>query len=152
MKFIQEFKEFAVKGNMIDLAIGVVIGAAFNKIVDTLVKHVITPPLGFLTSGSDISDLKMVLREPVVGPNGEVTDPGVVIAYGIFLEACMDFLIIALTIFLVVKGINALRRDAEDEKNSKVPTPKDIQLLADIREQMKETNALLKQQASGRDQ
>lgn len=63
MKFIQEFKEFAVKGNMIDLAIGVIIGAAFNKIVDALVKHVITPPLGYLTSGSDISDLKIVMRE-----------------------------------------------------------------------------------------
>ncbi|PHN06017.1 large-conductance mechanosensitive channel protein MscL [Flavilitoribacter nigricans] len=146
MKFIQEFKEFAVKGNMIDLAIGVVIGAAFNKIVDTLVKYVVTPPLGYLTSGSDISDLKLVLREPTLDAAGKVQDPGVVIEYGIFLEACIDFLIIALTIFLVVKAINSLRRDAEDEKNPKVPTPKDIALLADIRDQMRETNALLKKQ------
>jgi large conductance mechanosensitive channel len=149
MKFIQEFKEFAVKGNMIDLAIGVIIGAAFNKIVDTMVKNVITPPLGYLTSGVDISDLKMVMREPELNAAGEVIREGVVIEYGIFLEACIDFLIVALTIFLVVKAINTLRRDAEDEKNAKVPTPKDIELLAQIRDQMKETNALLQEQKKG---
>lgn len=143
MKFIQEFKEFAVKGNMIDLAIGVIIGAAFNKIVDALVKHVITPPLGYLTSGSDISDLKMVMREPERNAAGEIIREGVVIEYGIFLEACIDFLIVALTIFMVVKAVNILRRDAEDEKNPTVPTPKDIELLSEIRDQMKETNALL---------
>ena len=148
MKFIQEFKEFAVKGNMIDLAIGVVIGAAFNKIVDTLVKYVVTPPLGYLTSGSDISDLKLVMRDPVLDGEGNITDPGVVIEYGIFLEACIDFLIIAMTIFLVVRAINALRREAEDEGNTKVPTPKDIELLADIRDQMRETNTLLQKRES----
>lgn len=146
MKFIQEFKEFAVKGNMIDLAIGVVIGAAFNKIVDTLVKHVVTPPLGYLTSGTDISDLQLVIREPNLDAAGNIIDPGVIVKYGMFLEACIDFLIIAFTIFLVVKAINTLRRDAEDESNAKVPTPKDIELLADIRDQMKETNALLQKQ------
>ena len=149
MKFIQEFKEFAVKGNMIDLAIGVIIGAAFNKIVDTLVKNVITPPLGYLTSGVDISDLKLVMREPELNAAGEVVRQGVVIEYGIFLEACIDFLIVALTIFVVVKAVNILRRDAEDEKNPKVPTPKDIVLLSEIRDQMKETNALLQGQNNG---
>ncbi|MCB0629139.1 MAG: large-conductance mechanosensitive channel protein MscL [Saprospiraceae bacterium] len=148
MKFIQEFKEFAVKGNMIDLAIGVIIGAAFNKIVDTLVKNVITPPLGYLTSGVDISDLKIVMREPELNAAGELIRQGVVIEYGIFLEACIDFLIVALTIFVVVKAVNILRRDAEDEKNPKVPTPKDIVLLSEIRDQMKETNALLQNQKS----
>lgn len=130
---------------MIDLAIGVVIGAAFNKIVDTLVKYVVTPPLGYLTSGTDISDLKIVLREPALDAQGNTTDPGVIIQYGIFLEACIDFLIIALTIFLVVKAVNTLRRDAEDESNAKVPTPKDIELLAEIRDQMKATNTLLQE-------
>lgn len=149
MKIIQEFKEFAVKGNMIDLAVGVVIGTAFNKIVDTLVKYVVTPPLGYLTSGSDISDLKVVMKDPVLDAAGNVIDPGVIIEYGIFLEACIDFLIIALTIFLVIKAINSLRREAEDESNQKVPTPKDIELLADIRDQMKETNTLLQKQNQG---
>lgn len=145
MKFVKEFKEFAVKGNMIDLAIGVVIGAAFNKIVDALVRYVITPPLGYMTGGTDFSDLKIVLREAEVDAAGKTINPGVAIEYGIFLEACFDFLIIALTIFLVIKAINTLRRDAEDEKNETVPTPKDIELLADIRNQMRETNALLKE-------
>lgn len=136
MKFIQEFKEFAVKGNMVDLAVGVIIGAAFNKIVDALVKQVITPPLGYLTSGSDISDLKLVLKEPVTEA-GKVIDPGVVIGYGIFLEALIDFIIVALTIFIVIKLINSLRKKAEDETNHEVVTPKNIQLLADIRDEMK---------------
>jgi len=147
MKFIQEFKEFAVKGNMLDLAIGVIIGAAFNKIVDALVKHVITPPLGYLTSGTDISDMEWVISEPVLNAAGEVVDNGVVIGYGLFIEAFIDFMIIAFTIFVVVKGINVLRRDAEDEGNKEVPTPKDIQLLADIRDQMEETNKLLREGA-----
>lgn len=142
MNFFKEFKEFAVKGNMIDLAIGVVIGASFNKIVDTLVKFVITPPLGYLTSGVDISDLQVVLKEPIT-ENGEVVREGVIIQYGLFLEAAIDFLIVALTIFIVIKLVNSLRNKAEDEENTEIPTPKNIQLLADIRDQMKQTNELL---------
>lgn len=121
---------------MVDLAIGVIVGAAFNQIVDALVKQVITPPLGYLTSGTDISDLEVVLKEPV--KNGaEIIDPGVTIGYGIFLESLLDFFIVALTIFVVIKFINVLRRKAEDESNQQVPTPKNIQLLADIRDEMK---------------
>lgn len=121
---------------MVDLAIGVIIGAAFNKIVDALVKHIITPPLGYLTSGTDISDLELVLKEPVK-EGSEIINPGVVIGYGVFLEALLDFLIVALTIFVVVKIINRLRKKAEDETNTEVATPKNIQLLADIRDEMK---------------
>lgn len=146
MSLIKEFKEFAVKGNMVDLAIGVIIGAAFNKIVDTLVKNVITPPLGYLTSGSDISDLQWVIRAPETNAAGEVIREGVIVEYGLFMEACMDFLIVAITIFLVLKGINSLRRDAENEDNQDVPTPRNIQLLADIRNEMKKTNDLLQEQ------
>ncbi len=143
MKLLQDFKEFAVKGNMVDLAIGVIIGASFNKLVDTLVKNVITPPLGFLTSGVDIGDMQWVLRAPETNPAGEVVRQGVIIQYGLFLEACIDFFIVAFTIFIVVKGINALRNKAEDEKNTEIPTPKNIQLLAEIRDQMSKTNELL---------
>lgn len=131
---------------MVDLAIGVIIGAAFNKIVDTLVKNVLTPPLGYLTSGSDIADWELVLKPQETNAAGEVIQEGVIIKYGIFLEACFDFLIIAITIFLVLKGINSLRRDAEDEENTEVPTPKNIQLLSDIRSEMKKTNSLLQEQ------
>ncbi len=130
---------------MVDLAIGVIIGAAFNKIVDALVKQVITPPLGYLTSGTDISDLKMVLKEPV--KNGaEIIEPGIVIGYGLFLESMLDFFIIALTIFIVIKFINSLRKQAEDEGNQEVPTPKNIQLLADIRDEMKGVREALNNQ------
>ena len=139
-KFINEFKKFAVKGNMIDLAIGIIIGAAFNKIVDVLVKQIITPPLGYLTAGVDMSDLAIVLKEPVKAADGTVTDPGVVIGYGLLLEAFIDFFIVALTLFFVVRLLNSLKEKAEDEKNPTVPTPKDIQLLSEIRDEMKRMN------------
>ena len=138
--FIQEFKKFAVKGNMIDLAVGVVIGAAFNKIVDVLVKQVITPPLGYLTTGIEMADLAWVLKEPVTNAAGEVVDPGVVIGYGLFMEAMIDFLIIAFTLFLVIRLINSLRDKAEDTGNQTVPTPKDIQLLTDIKVELQRLN------------
>lgn len=139
-KFIQEFKKFAVKGNMIDLAIGVVIGAAFNKIVDVLVKKIITPPLGYLTAGVDLADMVWVLKEPIKAADGTVTDPGVVLGYGAFIEAMMDFLIVALTLFIVIKAVNTLKEKAEDEENKAVPTPKDIQLLSEIRDEMRQLN------------
>ncbi|MEO0732865.1 MAG: large-conductance mechanosensitive channel protein MscL [Bacteroidota bacterium] len=138
---LQEFKKFAVKGNMIDLAIGIIIGAAFNKIVDVLVKQVITPPLGYLTAGVDLADLKWIVRVPEKAADGTVIDPGVVIGYGLFLQAMMDFLIVAFTLFVVIKFINSLKDQAENEANKQVPTPKDIQLLAEIRDEMKKMNA-----------
>ena len=138
--FIQEFKKFAVKGNMLDLAVGVVIGAAFNKIVDVLVKQIITPPLGYLTTGIELTDLAWVLKEPVTNAAGEVVDPGVVIGYGLFLEAMIDFLIIAFTLFIVIRLINSLRDQAEDTKDQTVPTPKDIQLLTDIKGELQRLN------------
>ena len=138
--FFTEFKKFAVKGNMIDLAVGVVIGASFNKIVDVLVKQVITPPLGYLTTGIEMSELAWVIREPTTGPDGEVIDPGVVIGYGLFLETLIDFFIIALVLFIIIRAINSLRDRAEDTGNAEVPTPKDIQLLTDIRDEMRRMN------------
>ena len=138
--FFTEFKKFAVKGNMIDLAVGVVIGASFNKIVDVLVKQVITPPLGYLTTGIEMSELAWVIKEPKTGPDGEVIDPGVVIGYGLFMETLIDFFIIALVLFVIIRGINSLRERAEDPGNAEVPTPKDIQLLTDIRDEMRRMN------------
>lgn len=139
-KFFTEFKKFAVKGNMIDLAIGIIIGAAFNKIVDALVKQIITPPLGYLTAGVDLKDLKLVITPPVLDEAGKVLEPGVVIGYGIFLEAMVDFLIVALTLFIVIRFVNSLKDKAEDDKDTTVPTPKDIQLLSEIRDEMKTMN------------
>ncbi len=138
--FLAEFKKFAVKGNMIDLAIGIVIGAAFNNIVDVLVKQIISPPLGLLTAGIELADQQWVVKAPTVGADGEVIDQGVVIGYGLFLEAMIDFLIIALTLFIIIRFLNSLREKAEDTGDKTVPTPKDIQLLTDIREEMKKMN------------
>ncbi|MFT7119837.1 MAG: large conductance mechanosensitive channel [Neolewinella sp.] len=140
-KFIDEFKKFAVKGNMIDLAIGIIIGAAFNKIVTVLVEKIIMPPLGFITAGIDLRDLQWVLSPPVKeGDN--VIDTGVVIGYGALIEALMDFGIVALTLFFVVRVINTLKEKAEDEGNIEIPTPKDIQLLSEIRDEMRKMNTV----------
>jgi len=138
--FFKEFKEFAVKGNMIDLAVGVVIGAAFNQIVDVLVKKIISPPLGYLTTGVELADMTWVLKDPVKAADGTVIDPGVVLGYGAFIEAMMDFLIVGLTLFIVIKAVNTLKEKAEDESNHTVPTPKDIQLLSEIRDEMRLMN------------
>jgi large conductance mechanosensitive channel len=138
--FIQEFKKFAVKGNMVDLAIGIIIGAAFNEIVDVLVKKIILPPLGFLTAGASMSELEIVLKASETAADGTVIDPGVVIGYGALFEAMMDFLIVAVTLFFVIRLINSLKEKAENENNTSVPTPKDIQLLSDIRDEMRKMN------------
>ncbi len=134
-KFWNDFKAFAIKGNMIDLAIGVVIGASFNKIIDALVRGLISPPLGYLTGGIDVSDKSWTIVEPLLDDAGEViSGSGLVIKYGLVLENGIDFLIIALTIFIVLRLIKNLRDRAEDETDKTVPTPKDIQLLAEIRD------------------
>ena len=140
-KFIDEFKKFAVKGNMLDLAIGIIIGAAFNKIVTVLVEKIIMPPLGFVTAGIDLRDLQWVLSPPVK-EGDSVIDTGVVIGYGALIEALMDFGIVALTLFFVVRVINTLKEKAEDEGNIEIPTPKDIQLLSEIRDEMRKMNTV----------
>lgn len=144
MKFLKEFKEFAVKGNMMDMAIGIIIGASFNKVIDVLVKKVFMPPLSLMTDGLNYQDKKYVLREAVIDLNGEMTIKEVAIEYGILFETFLDFVIVGLTVFLVVKGMNRLRSKAQDPKNKVVATPKDIELLSHLTELMEEQNALLK--------
>lgn len=136
MKIIKEFKEFAVKGNMFDMAIGIVIGTAFSKIVNSLVGDILMPLLSFFTGTINFQELSIVLREEYVGE--AVTKPGIILNYGKFIQYSVDFLVIALTIFLVIKALNRMRTKAEDETNPKVVTPKDIQLLAEIRDLLKE--------------
>lgn len=131
-KVVKEFKEFAVKGNMIDIAIGVIIGAAFNKVIDVLVKEIFLPPLSLLTDGVNWSNKKLILRES--GLNGKQAIEEIAIGYGKFLEAMIDFLIIGFTVFLVVKLINTVRRKAQDPKDKSVPTPKNIELLSRMTE------------------
>lgn len=139
MKFLNEFKEFAVKGNMVDMAIGVIIGASFNKVVDVLVKHIIMPPLSLLTNNTNLKNKKIILRE------ASETVEQVSIDYGLFFETLLDFLIIGLTIFIVVKFLNRLRSKAEDHKDTSVTTPKNIELLSKMNDLLEEQNNLLKQ-------
>ncbi|GGD94448.1 large-conductance mechanosensitive channel protein MscL [Planktosalinus lacus] len=144
--FFKEFKEFAVKGNMMDMAIGIIIGASFNAVVNTLVKKVIMPPLTLLTKGINFEDRKVVLREEELGETGKIVDPEVAIGYGEMISVLLDFLIVAFTIYLVVRFLNRLRSRSENPKDKAVETPKNIELLSNIENLLKEQNTLLKNQ------
>lgn len=140
--FIQEFKDFAIKGNMIDMAVAIVIGIAFNKVVSTLVKKVVMPPLSLMTEDVNISNRKWILREA----DGKIEE--VAIGYGELIEVLIDFLIIALTIFLVIKFMNSFKTKSEDPQNTEVKTPKNIELLSNIENLLEKQNELLKNKDS----
>jgi large conductance mechanosensitive channel len=145
MGLFKEFKEFAVKGNMIDMAVGIIIGTAFNKVVDVLVKQVVLPPLSLLTDGVNFADRRIILRDGFDATQvGAVELKEIAIGYGALVEAMLDFVIIGFTIFLVVKFMNNFRRKAQDPKDKTVETPKEIQLLSDLTVLMQEQNDLLK--------
>ncbi|RED48219.1 large conductance mechanosensitive channel protein MscL [Seonamhaeicola aphaedonensis] len=144
MHLIKEFKEFAVKGNMMDMAIGIIIGAAFNKVIDVLVKNVMLPPLSLLTSGVNFEHKKIILRDAVLNSKGTVITDEVAIGYGALGEAFLDFIIIGFTVFIVVKSLNKLKQRAQDTKDTTVVTPKDIELLDRLTILMEEQNQLLK--------
>lgn len=148
MGFFKEFKEFAVKGNMMDMAIGIIIGASFNKVIDILVKKVLMPPLSLMSSGINLQDKKVILRETELDGAGKVLAEEVAIQYGALVEAFIDFIIIGLTVFLVVKAMNRLREKSDNTKDKTVKTPKDIQLLTDLTELMEEQNKLLRANTS----
>ena len=127
MAFLQEFKEFAVKGNVVDMAVGVIIGAAFGKIVSSLVGDVVMPAIGMVIGGFDMTQLALTLRESVGGK------PAVVVSYGKLLQTMFDFLIIAFAIFAGVRLINRLKRKAPEEPAK--PEPSDeVKLLGEIRD------------------
>lgn len=148
MKLFKEFKEFAVKGNMMDMAIGIIIGAAFNKVIDVLAKEVILPPLSLLSEGVNLEESKLILRDAITDPSGAISTTEVAIAYGQLIEVFLDFLIIGFSVFIVVKFMNRLRNKAQDTKDNTVVTPKDIQLLSDLKDLMEEQNKLLKANVS----
>ena len=148
MSLLKEFKEFAVKGNMMDMAIGIIIGASFNKVIDVLVKKVLMPPLSLLTDGLNFADRKIILRDAITEASGNVTSSEVAIGYGALFEVLLDFMVIGFTVFLVVKGMNKLRNKAQDSKDKTVSTPKDIELLSDLKDLMEEQNKFLKANAS----
>lgn len=131
MSVIKEFKEFAVKGNVIDMAVGIIIGAAFGKIVSSFVGDVVMPPIGVLLGGVDFSDLAIVLKEAVNDA------PAVMLSYGKFIQTVIDFTIIAFAIFIAVKAINRMKR-AEEAAPAEPPAPTpDVVLLQEIRDLLK---------------
>tara|TARA_R110000787_G_scaffold47118_2_gene114226 strand:+ start:4026 stop:4421 length:396 start_codon:yes stop_codon:yes gene_type:complete len=129
---VQEFKKFAMRGNVIDMAVGIIIGVAFGKIVSSFVADVIMPPLGLLLGGVDFKDLAIVLKEAV----GET--PAVVIAYGQFIQTIVDFVIIAFVIFLVIKAMNSLKAKEEAAPEAPPAPTKEEILLTEIRDLLKE--------------
>ena len=139
MSFIQDFKAFALKGNVVDMAVGVIIGGAFGKIVTSIVNNIIMPPIGVLTGGMDFTDLKLVLKD-AVKEGDQVVSEAVTINYGQFIQDVVDFLIIAFCIFLMVKGIAALSRRKEEKPAEPAPAPEpsaEEKLLTEIRDLLK---------------
>ncbi len=131
MGMMKEFREFAMKGNVVDMAIGIVIGAAFGKIVSSLVGDVLMPPVGVLLGGVDFSNLAITIK------HATNTSPAVVIGYGRFIQTLVDFLIIVIALFFVVKTINSLKKKQEEAPASQPQPSKEEILLAEIRDLQK---------------
>ena len=140
MKLIKEFKEFAIKGNMFDMAIGILVGASFSKIVSSFVEDIIMPPFGYLIGGVNFRNLKIVFQKEIIDPSGEVVQEMVALNYGNFTQVIFDFAIVAFTIFIVIKVFNTMRKRAEDVDDTTEPTPKNIELLSEIRDILKQGN------------
>lgn len=134
---IQEFKKFAIRGNVVDMAVGVIIGGAFGKIVSSIVNDLIMPTIGVIIGGVNFTDLKLTLKKAVM-EGDKVVSPAVTINYGNFLQTTLDFLIIAIAVFLLIKAINALNKKKEETTKAPVAPPADIQLLTEIRDLLKE--------------
>lgn len=131
MKILNEFKDFAIKGNMIDMAVGIIIGGAFGKIVSSLVNDIIMPPVGALMGGTDFTNLKWTIKEAVE------KSPAVTFNYGSFLQTAVDFLILAFCIFMMVKAINKLKRDTPPAPAAPAAPSKEEILLTEIRDLLK---------------
>lgn len=138
-KMLQEFKTFAMRGNVVDMAVGIIIGGAFGKIVSSVVGDLIMPAVGLLVGGVNFTDLKIVMKDAVLEGDKVIT-PEVSLNYGNFIQVVFDFLIIAFAVFLLIKGINALNRKKEAPATPATPPapPADVQLLTEIRDLLKE--------------
>lgn len=131
---LKEFKDFAVKGNMVDLAVGIIIGGAFGKVVSSLVSDILMPPLGYLIGGINFTDIKIHLKAPAL-TGKDITE--VTINIGNFIQSLVDFTIIAFAVFLMVKAINAMHRKAEEAPAPPAPPTKQEELLGEIRDLLK---------------
>ncbi len=141
MSFMKEFKTFAMKGNVVDMAVGIIIGGAFGKIVASFVNDVLMPPIGMLLGGVDFKEFKYVLREDVLNEAGEVVTKGATILYGNFIQTAIDFIIIAFAIFMMIKAMNNMKKK-EEAKPVAPPAPpapsKEELLLTEIRDLLKQ--------------
>jgi large conductance mechanosensitive channel len=144
MSITKEFKEFAMKGNVVDMAVGIIIGAAFGKIVASFVANVVMPPLGLLIGGVDFTELKYILKPA----NGDVA--AVAIEYGIFIQTVFDFAIVAFAIFMAIKAMNSLKQKEEAKPTQAAKIPEDIKLLREIRDSLQNSpaNAMPKKAAA----
>lgn len=133
MSILSEFKEFALRGNVIDLAVGVVIGGAFGKIVTSMVNDLIMPSVAYLIGSADFKSLSAVLRPAVPAVDGKETVPAILLNYGTFIQTIVDFTIIALVIFLAIKVINRVRRQEQPEAPAPAEPSDEVKLLTEIR-------------------
>lgn len=136
-QIVQEFKSFIMRGNVVDMAIGIIMGGAFGKIVSSLVGDIIMPAVGLLIGGVNFTDLKIVLKHDVL-EGDKVIHPAITLNYGNFIQVTLDFLIIALSIFLFIKAMNKLIRKKEAAPAPPPAPPADVQLLTEIRDLLKE--------------
>ena len=132
MSLVQEFKSFAMRGNVVDMAVGIIIGAAFGKIVSSLVADVVMPPLGLAIGGVDFTDLAVTLKAATADA------PAVVLSYGKFVQTVVDFTIVAFAIFMLIKGMNALKKKEEAAPSAPPAPSREEQLLSEIRDLLKE--------------
>jgi large conductance mechanosensitive channel len=135
---LQEFKEFAMRGNVVDMAVGIIIGAAFGKIVSSFVSDIIMPPIGLLMGNMDFSKLYLNLSGSEYASLAAAQEAGAAtINYGLFLNAVVDFVIVAFAIFMVIRGMNRLKRKAEEKPAAAPEVSKEVQLLTEIRDALR---------------
>ena len=139
MGLIKEFKEFAMRGNVLDMAVGIVIGGAFGKIVSSFVEDILMPPIGVLLGGVNFSDLKIVFKQAVMDGENVVT-PEVALRYGNFIQVIFDFLIITFAIFMLIKAVNKFNKKKEEAPAAPEAPPADVQLLTEIRDLLQKKN------------
>lgn len=140
MSLVKEFKAFAMRGNVVDMAVGIIIGGAFGKIVSSVVSDVIMPPIGLLLGGVKFTDLKIIMKDPIIDAAGVVTTQAVSINYGNFIQTTVDFLIIAFAIFMMIKAMNSMKKKEEVvvvEAPAPPPPSNEEVLLAEIRDLLK---------------
>jgi large conductance mechanosensitive channel len=144
MKMLKEFKEFAMRGNVVDLAVGIIIGGAFGKIVSSVVNDIIMPPIGLMISGVKFTDIKIKISDAVLDAAGAVTKEAITINIGNFIQTVIDFTLVAMAIFFMIKLMNNLnKKKAEPEPTPAAPPPptKEEALLTEIRDILKNKNA-----------